>query len=228
MSKVRVIFVILLNFLLLFSMSYCFSQENMSAGDYVDLANYSIEKGAYVLAFGYFKKAIEINSSYLPAIEVLNKISEAVSKMSEQDASELVNAALKEYPEYSDLIHWGLSFIYQAQGFNQKALAESDKIKDKERLSPYSPDLFYVVRANAYTGLGEISQAQQELEGALQFFPDSVALHSSIANVYSLNQEIQKAIFHYQKVLELKPDIENAEQIRQQIESLKRTINDFE
>ncbi len=117
----------------------------------------------------------------------------------------------------------GLSSIYQTQGLNQKALAELEQIKDKERLSPYSPDLFYVVKANAYLGLGEVSKAQQELEGALQFFPDSVALHSSIANVYSSNKEIQKAIFHYQKVLELKPDIENAEQIRQQIESLKNS-----
>jgi len=223
MSKAGVIFVILLSFLLLFSMNYCFSQENMGAGDYVNLANSCLEKGVYVLAFGYLKKALEINPSYLPATELLNKIFEAVSKMPEQDVSELVHAALKEYPEYSDLIHLGLSFIYQAQGFNQKALAESDKIKDKERLSPYSPDLFYLVRASAYMGLGEISQAQQELEGGLQFFPDSVVLHSSIANVYSLNKEIQKAIFHYQKILELKPDIENAEQIRQQIESLKYT-----
>ncbi len=221
MNKVKIIFIIFLSFFLFFSGSYCFSQEEMSAEVYVNLGNSCLEKELYVLAFGYFKKALEIDSAYSAAIKGLNKIYMAISKMPEQDASQLVGAALKEYPEYSNLIHLGLSSIYQTQGFNQKTLEELEKIKDREHVSPYPPDLFYVVKANAYLGLGEVSQAQQELEGALQFFPDSVALHSSIANVYSSNKEIQKAIFHYQKVLELKPDIENAEQIRQQIEALK-------
>ncbi len=196
----------------------------MSAEGYLELGNSCLEKELYVLAFGHFKKASEINSTYSPqAIEGFKKIYMAISKMSEQDASELVNAALKKYPEYSDLIHLGLSGIYLVQGFNQKTLAELEQIKDKEHLSPYSPDFFYFVKANAYLELGEVSRAQQELEGALQFFPNSIALHSSIAKVYSSNNEIQKAILHYQKVLELKPDIENAEQIRQQIESLKNS-----
>lgn len=223
MGKVKIFPIILLSFLLFFSNNYCFSQEETSAEGYVNLGSSSLEKESYVLAFGYFKKALEIDSAYAPAIQGLKNVYSVISQKPEKEVSELIDTALQKYPEYSNLIHFGLSFIYQAKGLNQRALEELEKIKDKERISPYSPDFFYVVKANAYAGLGEISKAQQELEDALQFFPDSAALHSSIANIYSSQGEIHKAIFHYQKVLELKPDIENAEQIRQQIESLKNS-----
>lgn len=222
MSKVKIIFIILLTFLLFFFNNYCFSQES-----YVELGNSELEEGLYVSAFGYFIKALDIDPTDASAIEGLDKIYKAIFKMSESEVLTLVNTALTIYPEYSDSLHLALSSFYQSQGLNQKALAELEKIKDKERLFPFPPYIFNVIKANAYLGLGEVSSAQKELERALQLFPDSDMLHSSIANVYASNNDIQKAVYHYQKVLELKPDIKNADQIRQQIESLKN-IKDSE
>ena len=184
-----------------------------------------LEKGQNELASGYlleseqtFRKAIQIDPSFAPALQALSKLS--LHKGDLKKANEYSNQAVQADEDFRD---WSLKIgkiseqIQNGnrnvqQGLYEEAIIEYDKIL---KTHPYFPD------AEFYMGLTrfrqkDIDKAARHFSNALKIYPDHVKARKGLDNVTKQflnignksykNGDLSKAIKFYNKSLEFDPE----------------------
>ena len=110
--------------------------------------------------------------------------------------------------------------------------AQKDLLKEKEDVQQRLKDLesavvrergiYHYNLAVAYTKAMLINKAVPEYEKSLEFDPRNAEAHYNLALLYKgVADNPEKAVAHLQRYLELKPDAEDAEDVRYTIEQLK-------
>ncbi len=96
-----------------------------------------------------------------------------------------------------------LALGYLAVGENENAAIYSGKLMDDE--NEYRKDA-YLLSASAWANLGREYKAKKMYEEGLKLYPSSYLLHYNLALNLNDLKEYDKALFHAESAIELKPD----------------------
>lgn len=100
------------------------------------------------------------------------------------------------------------------EALEKAALTYQEEQKRQEALFHYNLGV-------AYTKTGDYASATAEYEKALKIDPDDADAHYNLGIIYDdCNQDAQKAIEHYRRYLELRPDAEDIYEVKAWIERL--------
>ena len=122
-----------------------------------------------------------------------------------------------DFPE----VHCNLGAVYNNKGWYEHAINE---FKEALRLKPHFTDAMNNL-GNAYRGLGWYDQAIDMFEKTLAINPHLATTHFNLAIIYLYQKkDLKKALHHFEKVLEIKPDFSQAEAINNKIEELKMEV----
>ena len=109
---------------------------------------------------------------------------------------------------------------------NEKAIDEKKELQEKvsslETTLQKERALYYYNLGVAYTQSKLYDEAVEVYEKSLKFNNDNPEAHYNLALLYdNFQQDSEKAISHYQKYLELKPDADDKEEVEDWIKRLK-------
>ena len=146
-----------------------------------------------------FKKAISLDSRFVPAHANLAKLYMATSKI--EEAIREFETAISIEPKNPELRH-GFAYLYLNTGSIDKGLEQAQKMVE---LSPESP----VYR----NGLGEIYMNERQFEEALKEFRQAIKLdpkhalaYSNIGKIYLVQGLLDQAIEEFKKSLSHRSD----------------------
>jgi len=109
-----------------------------------------------------------------------------------------------------------------AQEKLQKEKKELDgKLKSLEETLQKERGLYHYNLAVSYAQAGLNDEATEEYEKSLTFNPDNADAHYNLGFLYgNVKSDPEKAVLHYRKYLELKPDAEDKEEVMGFIDKL--------
>lgn len=179
------------------------------AGAYLHLAEaYRAEKN-YEDAKASYEKARELADYYPSAPYGLALISRVLEPQSADAAAALLDEALAIDPSYAP--------VYEARGAVYFAAEDYEKAREAYEtfiaIWPTSKDGYYAL-GNTLWLIGKDSPQWKSLlraaiesyEKSLSVDPDFAACHYNLASVYKIFEDVEKAIYHYRRYVELEPD----------------------
>ncbi|MCK5255906.1 MAG: tetratricopeptide repeat protein [Deltaproteobacteria bacterium] len=176
------------------------------------------QTGQFELAKEHFSKALLLDPNDLEAhnnLGIWYKNKGMYDKAIEEFKQVLI---LKpDFPE----VHCNLGAVYNNKGWYDHAINE---FKEALRLKPHFTDAMNNL-GNAYRGIGWYDQAIDTFKKALAINPDLAITHLNLAIIYLYQKkDVKKALHHFERVLEIKPDFSQAEAINNKIEELKMEV----
>lgn len=144
-----------------------------------------------------------------------------------QEQIEQTRSQLQENPENPELIK-RLAFLYIQTGDLDQAVAT---LEEGREVAPDDPDIPLILgqvyqqqAANNPDRADELNRrAGDAYAAAAEMEPGNAQAHLAAGDAYSAAGEESRAIEHWNRYLELEPEGEQAEQIRQQISDLLRS-----
>lgn len=131
--------------------------------------------------------------------EVLNNKANALSALGrEAEAMSCYEHVLRQQPDFSDA-HFNRGNLYMDMRQYAQALA------DYEHVLRSHPGHFqsWNNRGNALLKLERLPEARQSYQQGLSIAPDNPELHACLAHAYKITGQLNEAVQHYAKVLEL-------------------------
>ena len=181
-----------------------------------DLGLIYYSRGRFDEAIGHYKKAVELNADFGPAI---NSLGNAYAGKKDWDKAifyynQVIGDILYATPHFT---YSGLGNAYYYKGDlerSEKYYLEALKIK---------PEFVNALQglAQTYIAMGRIPEAVEKLEKAVRKVPDSPGLHFQLAKAYRLALEFSKAYNSYRKVVELAPESQLADEAEQGAREVK-------
>jgi len=136
------------------------------------------------------------------------------------NAIEEFKQVLRLKPDYAE-VHCNLGAVYNNKGWYNRAINE---FKEALRLKPHFIEAMNNL-GNAYRGKGWYDQAIEAFKKTLEINPDLSIPHLNLALIYLYQKkDNKKALHHFERALEIKPDFPQTEAIRKKIEELKKEI----
>ena len=177
-----------------------------------------LKTGQFDLAQEHFSRTLTIDSSNL---EALNNLGALYRNRGMYDrAMEEFKKALKLNPD-SAAVHCNLGTVYNNKAWYDRAISE---LKEALRLKPDFVDAMNNL-GNAYRGKGWYNKAIETYKKTLEINPNLAIPHVNIASIYLYQEkDNKKALYHFEKALEIEPDFPQARAIRKKIEELKQEI----
>ncbi|MCG8449836.1 MAG: tetratricopeptide repeat protein [Pirellulales bacterium] len=120
-----------------------------------------------------------------------------------------------EYDPRQDAPHVNLAQLYRKQGKEEESISQ---FRAAIKASPYYPNPIALANLGVYHfNKQEIREALTLYVKALQVDPDYALVHRYIASIYSMPDyfQPQRIIYHLQRTLELDPDQEGADRLRE-------------
>ncbi|MEQ8277792.1 MAG: protein kinase [Deltaproteobacteria bacterium] len=77
---------------------------------------------------------------------------------------------------------------------------------------------------NRYLLLGELRRAEEALEAAVRANPNHAPSHRSLGVLHARNDDHEKAIEHYERYLQLRPNAKDAEKVRAMVANTRRDL----
>ena len=181
-----------------------------------DLGLTYMAKGKLEIAIDHFKKAIKIKPDYSPA---KNNMGTAYLVKKEWDAA---IACFKGVTE--DLLyvtpHFPLSNLGWAY-YNKKDY----KLAEQYYLDALKVDSGFVIALHGlgltYLKTGKVSEAVIALEKAVKKAPQVAVLHFDLADAYILARDYKRAIYSYEKVIELDKEGPLANKAKKKLQKLR-------
>jgi type IV pilus assembly protein PilF len=194
--------------------------EELYADDHMlqdDLGMAYLALGRFEQAIGHFKKALELNPDYTPA---RNNLGNAYAAQKDWDK------AIEQYKIASSNLlyatpHYPLSnigFVYYQQ--KKYDLAETYYRRALKAKRDYTGAMQGLART--YLATNRIDEAIDMLEKALELAPESAFLHYDLANAYRQKRDYKRAYTLYQKVAELQPDSDLADQAMREARKIEK------
>ncbi|NIT37060.1 MAG: tetratricopeptide repeat protein [candidate division Zixibacteria bacterium] len=190
------------------------------AGAHLRLAKaYRGEKN-YEDAKASYEKVRELADYYPSAPYGLALISRALEPENADAAVALLDEALAIDPSYAP--------VYEARGAVYFAAQDYEKAREAYEtfiaIWPTSKDGYYAL-GNTLWLIGKDSPqwksllraAIQSYEKSLSVDPDFAACHYNLASVYKIFEDVEKAIYHYRRYVELEPDSPRRAEIEETI-----------
>ena len=116
-------------------------------------------------------------------------------------------------------VRCNLGAVYNNKGWYNRAIEE---LKEALRLKPHFHEAMNNL-GNAYRGKGEHDQALKAFRKTLEINPHLAIPHLNMALIYRYQKEDnKKALYHFERALEIEPDFPQAKSIRNEIEKLKK------
>ena len=137
----------------------------------------------------------------------------------------LYNEAIEEFkqvlilkPDFAE-VHCNLGAVYNNKGWYDRAI---DELKEALRLKPHIAEAMNNM-GNAYKGKGWYDKAIEAYKETLSINPHMAIPHLNLAFTY-LNQkkDNKKALYHFERALEIEPNFPQSKAIRKEIEELKK------
>ena len=176
------------------------------------------QKGQLELAKEHFSKALQLDPHYLEAhnnLGIWYKNKGLYDKAVEEFKQVLI---LK--PDYAE-VHCNLGAVYNSKGWYNYAISE---FKEALRLKPLFVDAMNNL-GNAYRGRGWYDKAIEAFKKTLEINPHLAIPHFNLATVYLFQKnDNKKALYHFERALEIEPHFPHAEAIRKKIEELKKEV----
>lgn len=174
------------------------------------------QKGQLELAKEHFSRALLLDPHHL---EAHNNLGIWYKNQGLYDkAIEEFKQVLRLKPDFAE-VHCNLGAVYNNQGWYDEAINE---FKEALRLKPHFSDAMNNL-GNAYRGKGWYDQAIEVFKKTLELNPELAIPHLNLALVYLYQKkDNQKALYHFERALEIEPQFPQAKVIRKKIEELKR------
>ena len=181
-----------------------------------DLGLIYYSRGRFDEAIVHYKKAVELNADFGPAI---NSLGNSYAGKKDWDK------AIFYYNQViGDILYATPHFTYSGLGnaYYYKGELERSEEYYLEALK-IQPEFINALQglAQTYIAMGRIPEAVEKLEKAVRLVPDSPALHFRLAKAYRLALEFSKAYNSYRKVVELAPESQVADEAEQGAREVK-------
>ncbi len=152
--------------------------------------NLDVELGEKSLSVDWVKKA---------AYHII--MGEQAMALQEMDAAlEHFNYVVKIYPDIEGL-HRAMGILYIYHEEYEKAAKHLEKaLSEKETFSVVNN------LGTAYIGIEKYDQAKKHLLRALELQPEDPICHKNLALLYRKKENVDSAIFHFEKYIDLKPN----------------------
>jgi len=174
------------------------------------------KKGQLEQAKEHFSKALQINPHHVEAhnnLGIWYKNKGLYDKAIEEFKQVLV---LK--PDFAE-VHCNLGAVYNNKGLYNYAI---DELKEALRIKPHFVEAMNNL-GNAYRGKGQYDQAIETFKETLDINPDLAIPHLNLAIIYLYQKkDTKKALYHFERALEIEPNFPQAKVIRKEIKELKR------
>ena len=173
----------------------------------------------YDEAIVYYKKALELSPTYGAA---MNSLGNAYAGKKDWDQAiyyyrKVINDILYATPHFA---YTGLGNAYFYKGDLQRS--ESNYLQALK----IKPDFVRALQglSETYIAMGRVPDAVEKLEKAVRLVPDSAPLHFQLARAYQLSLEFNKAYRSYQKVIELAPETDLADEAEEGAMEVKKYL----
>ena len=173
------------------------------------------KRGQLEQAKEHFRKALQIEPHHVEAHNNLGVWYK--NKGLYDEAIEEFKQVLVLKPGFAE-VHCNLGAVYNNKGWYDLALEE---LKEALRLKPHIAEAMNNM-GNAYKGKGWYDKAIEAYKETLDINPHMAIPHLNLAFTY-LNQkkDNKKALYHFERALEINPNFPQAKSIRKEIEELK-------
>ena len=173
------------------------------------------KRGQLEQAKEHFRKALQIEPHHVEAHNNLGVWYK--NKGLYDEAIEEFKQVLVLKPDFAE-VHCNLGAVYNNKGWYDLALEE---LKEALRLKPHIAEAMNNM-GNAYKGKGWYDKAIEAYKETLDINPHMAIPHLNLAFTY-LNQkkDNKKALYHFERALEINPNFPQAKSIRKEIEELK-------
>jgi len=176
------------------------------------------QKGQLELAKEHFSKSLQFDPNYVQAHNNLGIWYK--NKGLYDKAIEEFKQVLRLKPDFAE-VHCNLGAVYNNKGWYDHAINE---FKEALRLKPHSVEAMNNL-GNAYRGKGWYDQAIEAFKKTLEINPHLAIPHINLAVVYLFQKKNnKKALYHFQRALEIEPNFPQAKDIRDKIEELKKEV----
>ena len=173
------------------------------------------KRGQLEQAKEHFRKSLQIEPHHVEAHNNLGVWYK--NKGLYDEAIEEFKQVLVLKPDFAE-VHSNLGAVYNNKGWYDLALEE---LKEALRLKPHIAEAMNNI-GNAYKGKGWYDKAIEAYKETLNINPRMAIPHLNLAFTY-LNQkkDNKKALYHFERALEINPNFPQAKSIRKEIEELK-------
>ena len=171
-----------------------------TAGEYVQMAEYSLDREDIDQALEYCQKALELDPKSGEAYFVIG-----VANMMNHNldiAAENFNKALELDPKVS-MAHAYLGSIYFSQGDYGKSVEQYGKVLDKAKHMA----LFNNHRGLAYLMMGKLDKARKDFDDAIKKEPEDGAGYDNAALVLILQNKNHEAREMLEKAVSINPEL---------------------
>jgi len=172
--------------------------------------------GQFELAREHYEKAVMLDPGDLEARNNLGVW--YYSRGMYDKAAQEFEQILEGNPDRIE-IRCNLGSAYSNLKLYDKAIAE---YKEVLRINPLSVEAMNNL-GTAYKDQGLYDQAIESFEKVLEINPQLAIPHLNLATVYlSKKKDTQKALYHFEKAMEIEPDFPNIESLKKTFEELKK------
>jgi len=174
------------------------------------------KKGQLEQAKEHFRKALQIEPHHVEAHNNLGVWYK--NKGLYDEAIEEFKQVLILKPDFAE-VHCNLGAVYNNKGWYDHAI---DELKEALRLKPHIAEAVNNM-GNAYKGKGWYDKAIMAYKETLSINPRMAIPHLNLAFTYLYQKkDNKKALYHFERALEINPHFPQAKSIRKEIEELKR------
>jgi len=181
----------------------------------INMAAVLYSEGKYWHAWGVLMKALRINPDSHEARNNLGSIYKKTGNM--EKAAVEFRRALQLKPDFMEAYN-NLGNVLKAEGKYDEAI---EAYRQCLRIEPGSAAA-YTNMGSAFRKSGQNEKAIASFKKALVLDPETPLAHLNLAIIYlSGKKDIQQALFHLKKTIEIDPFIAQADAIREKIEKLE-------
>ena len=174
------------------------------------------KQGQLELAKKHYSKAVELNPD---DVEARNNLGVWFYNKGMYEKAVLEFERILEYNPDNGEVRCNLGTAYSNRGLYDKAIEEFEEVL---RNNPRSLEAINNL-GTAYKDKGLYDQAIEAFNKTLEINPQLAIPHLNLATVYLYKKkDTKKALYHYEKALEIEPDFPNIESLRRKFEALKR------
>ena len=131
-----------------------------------------------------------------------------------------------EYEPHLDAAYVNLAQLYRREGKEDDAI---EQFRAAVQARPYRPDAIALANLGAYYfNKGETGKALVHYLKALEVNPDYALVHRHVASIYDMPEYFRpkRVVYHLRRTLELDPDQEGADQLRDLLEQAETDLQD--
>ncbi|MCK5514015.1 MAG: tetratricopeptide repeat protein, partial [Deltaproteobacteria bacterium] len=174
------------------------------------------KRGQLEQAKEHFRKALQIEPHHVEAHNNLGVWYK--NKGLYDEAIEEFKQVLILKPDFAE-VHCNLGAVYNNKGWYDRAI---DELKEALRLKPHTAEAMNNM-GNAYKGKGWYDKAIEAYKETLSINPHMAIPHLNLAFTYLYQKkDNKKALYHFERALEINPHFPQANSIIKEIEKLKR------